>query len=39
MVENHRQLVAHSGPWFTHWRRRTVEAVGGVLLEDLEGKE
>lgn len=36
MTGNHRQLVAHSGPWFLHWRRRTAEAVGAVLLEDVE---
>jgi len=27
-VENRGQLIAHSGPHFTHWRRRCLAAFG-----------
>ena len=30
-----RQLVAHSGPWFDHWRARCLAAFG-VTLTDPE---
>lgn len=33
MVENHRELVAHSGPWFDYWRVRTLAAFGVVALD------
>jgi hypothetical protein len=33
---NIRQLAAHRGPWFDHWRRRTAASVGGVLLDDVQ---
>jgi hypothetical protein len=36
MLENHRQLVAHAGPRFRHWRQRSVAALGGVLVDELE---
>jgi len=26
--ENHEQLLAHSGPFFDHWRKRTLAAFG-----------
>lgn len=30
-VENMRQLRAHSGPWFDHWRRRSAAGLGIFL--------
>lgn len=33
-LENFRQLAAHSGPMFDHWRRRTLAAFGVVLLDE-----
>lgn len=30
-VENNRQLAAHAGPWFDHWRRRSAAALGIFL--------
>lgn len=35
MIQNYRELNAHSGPFFEHWRRRVVASVGGVLAEEL----
>lgn len=29
-------LTTHSGPFFDHWRRRSVAAFGGVLLDDFQ---
>jgi hypothetical protein len=29
-LENHAQLRAHSGPWFDHWRARTLAAFGVI---------
>lgn len=34
--ENFDNLIAHSGPWFLHWRRRIVASVGGTLREDTQ---
>lgn len=34
MLGNYRELVAHSGPHFQHWRRRTLAAFGIVSLDD-----
>jgi hypothetical protein len=39
MIENYRELRAHSGPWFQHWRRRTAAAIGAVLVDELERRE
>lgn len=39
MIENHRQLKAHTGPWFAHWRRRCAAAIGAVLVDELEPEE
>lgn len=36
VVENHEQLRAHDGPWFEHWRRRTMAAFGIVLLDETD---
>lgn len=33
MIENHRELVAHAGPRFAHWRRRTLAAFGIVAVD------
>jgi hypothetical protein len=35
MIENRRQLRAHDGPWFVHWRRAVAAAVGAILLDEL----
>lgn len=32
-LSNTHQLRAHSGPMFDHWRRRSVAAYGGVLVD------
>lgn len=37
MIENYRQLAAHSGPHFEHWRRRCRAAFG--VSEPLEPRE
>lgn len=34
--ENYRQLHAHAGPWFEHWRRAVAASVGAVLIDELE---
>jgi hypothetical protein len=34
MADNHRDLLNHSGPWFTHWRRRSLAALGVSLPLD-----
>lgn len=36
-VDNYRQLRAHSGPHFDHWRRRCLAALG--VFEPLEPRE
>lgn len=36
MLENARQLAAHDGPWFQHWRRQCVAAFGAILASDLD---
>jgi hypothetical protein len=33
MVENARQLSEHSGPWFDHWRRRSLAALGIITVD------
>jgi hypothetical protein len=33
LVENHRDLVAHSGPWFDYWRARTLASFGVVAVD------
>lgn len=35
-VEAYEDLHHHRGPVFERWRRQTVAAYGGILLEDLE---
>lgn len=39
MVENMAAISTHSGEPFVHWRRRSVAAYGGVLLDDLHGED
>lgn len=31
VIENNRQLAAHDGPFFEHWRRRSLAALGVFL--------
>lgn len=38
-LEATHQLRAHSGPWFTHWRRSIAASAGGVLVDDLVSEE
>jgi hypothetical protein len=33
MLENAAQLRAHRGPFFDHWRKRTLRAFGVQLVE------
>lgn len=33
MRENHAQLLAHSGPFFLHWRTRSLAALGVVVVD------
>jgi hypothetical protein len=33
--DNIRQLAAHRGPYFKHWRQQIAASVGGVLLDDV----
>jgi len=33
MLTNHRELVAHDGPAFDHWRRRTLASFGVFDLD------
>jgi hypothetical protein len=33
MLANHSQLVAHRGPFFDHWRARTLAAFGVVEVD------
>ena len=35
MQTSARQINAHSGPFFLHWRRQMAASVGGRLLDDL----
>lgn len=35
MLENARELKAHTGGYFDHWRRAVVASVGGFLLSDV----
>ena len=28
MADNNRELREHNGPWFEHWRRRSLAALG-----------
>lgn len=34
MNENNVQLAEHRGPWFEHWRRRSLAALGVRLIDD-----
>lgn len=34
MLENRRQLMAHRGPLFHHWRQRCLAALGVVELDE-----
>ena len=36
MLDNHRDLKDHRGPFFEHWRRRTLAAFG-VFLDEPSG--
>jgi hypothetical protein len=36
MIANHVQLKAHSGPFFDHWRRRSLAALGVIVLDEPE---
>jgi hypothetical protein len=38
LQENHRDLVEHRGPWFGHWRRRTLAAFGVVEVDGDRGE-
>ena len=38
MLENHRQLIAHDGPAFEHWRRRTLAAFGVIQVDADRGE-
>jgi hypothetical protein len=38
MIENHRELLAHAGPRFAHWRRRTLAAFGVVAVDTDRGE-
>lgn len=31
MIDNTRQIREHRGPYFQHWRQRTVAAFGGIM--------
>lgn len=33
-LANNRQLAAHGGPFFDHWRRRSAAALGLVLVDE-----
>lgn len=33
MLENRRELIAHGGPAFDHWRKRTLAAFGFTPLD------
>lgn len=35
-IANRRQLHAHAGPFFDHWRERCAAAFGALLREALE---
>lgn len=34
MIENYRQLSAHDGPYFEHWRRRCLAAFGVTTIDE-----
>jgi len=36
-MDNHDQLLAHSGPFFHHWRKRTLAAFGVLDAASDEG--
>lgn len=39
MMANNEQISTHEGPFFDHWRRRTLAAFGGMPLDDAnEGR-
>lgn len=39
MADNIRQLAAHDGPNFKHWRYRLAASVGAVPIDVLTGEE
>lgn len=39
MLENRRELVAHSGPHFDRWRSRTLAAFGIFALDESRPAE
>lgn len=38
MLENRRELMAHSGEAVQRWRRQVAAGVGAVLLDELEAE-
>lgn len=30
-IDNRRQLIAHDGPWFQHWRRQLAASLGATI--------
>lgn len=34
MIHNNRQLMAHTGPFFDHWRRRSLAAFGVIQVDE-----
>ena len=39
IIENHRELVAHSGPYFDRWRSRTLASFGIFALDERRPAE
>lgn len=39
MIGNHRELLAHDGPHFDHWRKRCLAAFGIVDLDAGRAQE
>lgn len=33
LIENHEAMLTHRGPFFEHWRRRTLAAFGVIELD------
>lgn len=38
MEANNRQIAAHNGPFFDHWRRRVLASFGGVPLDEVRDR-
>jgi len=36
---NNDDLHYHRGPYFLHWRRQSVAALGAILLDDLDPEQ